>query len=264
VALVVCSFLPAAALRFVTSTPRHVLESVTAPFTDQLGVIADWLRPPPPPEQEVVMAEELAILRAQNEQLQHQVNELMQLLVESQAVQDFVRQQQLDGFEWRTVSVARGAFDPARPTLTLSRGDTDRVQVGQVVIVRGAQLVGRISDTGPVTATVNTILQPKTVLEVVIRAPQPSDRDTRVRATVERDRKALVFRTAVGKQAGVQVGDLAQLADDDWPDAARGFVLGRVTQVLDDPEHPTLRDRLTIEPTVDLRRLNYVTVLVDR
>jgi cell shape-determining protein MreC len=260
--LLISSLLPSGVLRALTGTPRHVVEHITMPITHQLKRVSDMLRPAPPSEVEQVAIEDLALLRAINEELQQKIDELYQLLAQAEATQDFMREYSLRGFRRQTAAVTRGAADRARPVLLINRGAQDGIEIGQAVCVDGAQVVGRVSDVGPVASSVTLITQPAKVLEVVIRAAAPSDRPHRVGTTIEWDSRAGRFTTAILKDIPVMEGDLVHLADVDWPEEARGFVIGRVTAIEDFPDDPTLRQQIHIEPTRPLHRVRYVTVLV--
>ena len=263
VVLLILSLLPARILHVLTGGPRHVVESVTTPLTHQLKRVSDTLRPVPPPVVDPVDLEELAILRAQNEALQQQLDELSQRLAQSEALGAFLTDDQLAGFKRTTAAVVRGTWRSDQAMLTLNRGDQEGLRIGQAVAVDGAQLVGRISDVGPVTATVATITQPRTVLEVTLRAAAPTDRATRLRTTLVRSTDGPFFEAIVMTGTPVQVGDLAQLADVEWPPEAMGFVVGRVVNIEDYAADPTLRKRIVVEPTRPLNRLRFVVVLVE-
>jgi hypothetical protein len=50
--------------------------------------------------------------------------------------------------------------------------------------------------------------------------------------------------------------------DDYWPAEARGFIVGKVVSVEDDPSDPTLRKRAVVRPIRPLDSLSRVTIVL--
>ncbi|MDX1683464.1 MAG: rod shape-determining protein MreC [Phycisphaeraceae bacterium] len=145
--------------------------------------------------------------------------------------------------------------------LMINRGGRDGIRIGQAV-VDGSHLVGRITDTDPVTSTVRLILSPDTRLGARIVPPSPKapPRDARAYLTVSDDGDVLTGK--VGADAVIRKGDLVHLADSAWPDAAQGFLIGSVVAYEKWPDDPLNYRRVVVRPPASLMHLQRAVVLV--
>jgi len=138
------------------------------------------------------------------------------------------------------------------------------IEPGQAVAWE-ANLVGRISRADRLTAVVERIHTPGTLLDAVLT---PADFG---RAGARRgDPGPIVQLEAVGpmrfaaladKDIAADVGDLARLNDAAWPHFATGLIIGRVTAIEPTPEQP-LKKRVMVQCMIDLPALGEVAVLV--
>ncbi len=132
--------------------------------------------------------------------------------------------------------------------------------------VDGPNLVGRVVDVGPFSASVEPITSRGTPFNAVITPPRLPEKDLdsllqKRRAQFEvKDGSRLV--AVVGRKQPAEADDLVRLYDDGaWPDAVQGKVLGRVVRVERMAEEP-LWKRVVARPAVSLRYLDAVTVIV--
>lgn len=150
--LALVSQLPAAA------GPRGFLKGALAPFT--IAGTALYLQA----QGGVAVVTEASHLRAdrrrladENASLRRQVAELQAAGAENQQLRDALKFQKGFGGAEVAASVIGRAPDGLNRTLTIDRGSADGLKVGMIV-VSGAGLVGRVTETGPRTASVQTLL----------------------------------------------------------------------------------------------------------
>jgi rod shape-determining protein MreC len=155
--------------------------------------------------------------------------------------------------------------DPYGATLRINRGSRSGLAIGQAV-VEGADLVGRIAQTGTLTATVELITNRGLLLDAVVTemlSPlQPEIDAQRICQFEAVDIDRLVG--VVSTDYEVSVGQYARLMDSDWPAGAQGMIIGQVTDVKPLPDQPYLRKQIIIQPRRALRHLGEVTIVVRR
>lgn len=96
-------------------------------------------------------------LASENASLRRQVAELQAAGLENQQLRDALKFQKGFGGAQVAASVIGRAPDGLSRTLTIDRGSSDGLRVGMIV-VSGAGLVGRVTETGPRTASVQSVL----------------------------------------------------------------------------------------------------------
>lgn len=157
-ALVLLFLLALASQVPVAAGPRGYLKGVMAPLT--AAATALYLQV----GGTVGVVTEASHLRAEdrrladeNASLRRQVVELQAAGQENQQLRDALKFQKGFGGAQFTASVIGRAPDGLNRTLTIDRGASDGLRAGMIV-VSGAGLVGRVTETGPRTASVQTVL----------------------------------------------------------------------------------------------------------
>jgi len=260
--LVGASALPSTWSRWMTAGPRHATRAAITPVTYPLAMLAQRFRPARAPLQDDVTDSDLRLQRdlllQLARKLEQDLREAQQTIASLSQVRDALR---LEGIKLREASVVAWSNDPANPTLTINRGKTHGITAGRVV-ASGFNLVGQVTDAGPMTATVRLIAQPapndRMIVDVVPAVAGTAPRRFTAEIVHQGDGTFVGEAKADGQ---VRVGDLAHLSDPTWPREARGFVVGKVVSI--DP-HPDsiLRREFTVKPIRDLNRLVQVFVLV--
>lgn len=191
-------------------------------------------------------------LAAENAGLRRQVAELQAAGLENGQLRDALKFQKGFGGRQLAASVIGRAPDGLNRTLTLDRGSADGLRPGMVV-VSGAGLVGRVIETGPRTASVQTVL----------------DAQSRVNAY---SLKSGYEGTVMG-QGGPLTMDLLphpgyQVTPGEWVLTSgvggsypRGIGIGQVAQ-FHRRDSATL-EKADIAPANDFARLSMVLVLLD-
>jgi len=260
--LVGASMLPSTWSRFLTGGPRHLTRAAVTPMTHPLNLLAQRLRPARAPIREPITTPDLLLERdlllQQVRRLQQDLTEANQTIAALSQVRDTLR---LEGSQLIEAAVVSWSPDPTQPTITINRGKRHGITNG-LVVATGFNLVGQVTDAGPITATVKLFTQPKPNDRIIVDIVPPDATSAPRRFTAELTHQGGGRFVGDGKGDGqVRVGDLAHLSDPTWPREARGFVVGTVTEVNKHPEE-FLRRRFTVRPIRDLRRLTKVLVLV--
>lgn len=260
-ALLLCSQLPVRMLRPVTAMPSLILATVTQPFTDHLHqastrVVGDETSPEAARDMEQMQRNYERLLQ-DNEWLRQKLAEARQSIVEISQTRQII-----DKNERRLVSATVTAVQGERdaPVLTIALEANHGVEAGNIV-GNGYNLVGRVTDVWQRAAFVSTITRPGQSLLVNLRSETAVTSEAGVHALVQADEQGRRFLTEVGVNDPVRVGDLAFLADDTWPEEARGFVVGRIVSAEPKSIDPQLRRSVVIEPVRDLRLVRRVFVV---
>ena len=262
VVLVIFSLLPGHWAHAISSRPRHIVESVRAPFASPLHSVAESVRRSPDKPVDLVYGSDLdtqykAMLR-QNRALEQEVARLKREL----EIYEGARRRGATSMNYLVARVTGVSMRPdTSRTITIDVGTMDGVFTNMVVTSDQFNLVGRVIDAGPKAATVELIISAGTNLSVEITAPVPPEEAMRRHPALlktAKDGKTL-YDTA-SQDDEVQSGDLAHLADTKWPPEASGYVVGKVTAVEVDPENALLR-RIIVEPIRSLAHLSHVVVL---
>lgn len=175
-----------------------------------------------------------------------------------------------DSYLFRRVDVIGHSTDPSAGTFQIGQGAAGGLQVGMPA-VEGANLIGRIVQVTPTTATIGPITAPGTLLEVLIapamlpRTGLPPERDQRVQ--VAADDHYRFVADDVDHTVPVQVGDYARLDDavgpSAWPRSVQGYIVGVVASVEPNPDD-ALRQRIVIRPLLSPRHVSAVTIIMPR
>ena len=163
------------------------------------------------------------------------------------------------------VNVAAGGGSASRPVLRLDVPLGSGINSGQAVAAQ-SYLVGRVAEgAGAASADVELVSTEGQRLQAELQSAETegggSGGDTSTQ-WLEWNREAGAFEAVVARSEGVEVGDVARLADPLWPMRSRGLVIGRVEEVVRYPSDPELYDLIRVRPMVELSRLQRVTVLV--
>jgi rod shape-determining protein MreC len=145
--------------------------------------------------------------------------------------------------------IARGATGAAR-TVLVGSGSRDGIARDQPAITpRG--VVGRVIETAPGIAKVQTLLDPNSGVAALIQR-------TRVQGVVVGEGEQTCRMAFVGEQASVEVGDVVVTSglDEIFP---KGTIIGTVSAV---GEASGLTRYVQVRPEVDFQRLEEVLVLV--
>ncbi len=256
--LLVCSFLPSRWAATLSRQPRYLLGAAMAPVDHFLKPWADAVRRPPDLPIDLGNREEYERAKQQIVELQYRLAQANRQIALLSQIRHKLR---LVGVGLIPATVTAWSGDPLHPTLTVNRGSRHGLRSG-LVVVRGFNLIGRVADVGPVTSTVGLITAPLSHLVALIKPPtedsQPREMMLQLQAIKGRDE----FWASTNADDPVRVGDLAQLYDDAWPTAARGFVIGKVTRIDNHPDDPILRRRMVVTPIRSLAHLDHITVIV--
>lgn len=262
--LVVSSLLPARYAASISAVPRFVVEPLIGMASQPLTWVSAQVRGSearPLITSDAATFEEnyfhmknyVAALQQENEQLRREIADL------EQVPKDIRRAMAI--LPARVVAGPRHQLDD---TLTINRGRADRIEPNMVV-TSGYNLVGLVSEeVAGSSAKVRLITSPTMSLSVTIVPPLAPPDAVGLPAKLRLERDGQTFAADARKQDQVAVGDLAHLRDESWPNEARGYIVGQVVAVIDNPDDPILRRVIRIRPRPDLRYLTQVSVLVPK
>lgn len=191
-------------------------------------------------------------LQAQNDQLRRQVAELSAAGYDNQALRqalDFVRS---SGHKMVAAQVVGRGPDGLSRTLEIDRGSSDGVRTGMIV-AGGAGLLGRIRETGPHMAIVQTLADPQSRVNAFLSK-------SGLEGTVSGGPNALQMQIepSLGKVASAGEWAITSGVGGGYP---RGLVIGQVAQV--DHRDSALSDTALVAWSSDLTALNMVLVITD-
>ena len=254
VLLALMSQVPSRCVRPLSDKPRDLVVALLNPLTHPLKRLSDSLR----------RRRDLDVKAPLDENRKQALQYMRRLEAELDDARETIAQltqtRQILGFQSVTLTPA-SVTASSDHTLTINRGRTAGLRDG-LVATAGGNLVGRITHTGPVTATIQLITAPKTLLTTRIVPPVPGE-PTRDLSRVPFEAEGEFLTAVVNEDHPVQPGDLAHLDSCTWcPPEARGFVVGKVVKIEPYPDDPTLRRRLVVQPIKSLRHLSEVAVPV--
>ena len=231
-----------------------------APISHPAKMVGDWLDPAHTREVDAdaeALAEQLAQIELLLHQAQERAADLQRRLAEVE--------------EWRLLypdvdidplgaPVIGSSSDPSARELVVRAGSRRGVTPNTVAVVRGAQLVGRVTRAANRTCRVRPITDPA--------AP-------RIEGRIMFDAEGNGLRCSlkpvgdgtlvgdVGEAVGprpiepdeIEPGMPVRLDDQTWPAHARMLIIGHVESVADDPDKG-LRKVVTVRPTVELDRIS--------
>ncbi|MBI1368912.1 MAG: hypothetical protein GC162_09700 [Planctomycetes bacterium] len=242
-----------------------LLKPISMPLTALTAHIRGWEERPVLGDLEQ-LSEELRYKDALVIALQKQVRELELTNAELQGLSQRIGHD----YRFREATVIGRSADPSSGTLQINIGAGDGVYPG-LAVVSGANLVGRLVQVGPATSSLKPIIAKDELLTVMLAPPTmpreglPAGRDRLIQLHVKDEQTLLA--DDVPRDVVVEVGDYARLMDrggsEGWPDAVQGMLVGRVEQVMEDPDDP-LRKHVIVQPLRSLRYMDTVTVVVPR
>lgn len=264
-ALLVTSLLPLRWLWWVNDVAAIVALPL-APLNDASNALRAWLRPGDDPlrgasEHEAQLRIELDTYRAlwHGERLANE--ELLQRMEDTRLAEQFHRGSLFDPV---LADVVGRRPDGRRGPLRINVGANAGVSPGDVAVFRGAHVVGRVMpEVDRLTSLLLPIHDPGIgrLHAAVIREAEPEVPNpdvVRVLLTPEGDG---TFAADAAQDSGVRLGDHVLLDDPEWPDTAKGMIIGSV-DAIDRRDDQPLRVRLRIRPLYDLHELRSVVVKV--
>lgn len=260
VLLVVACVLPARWSGTLWHGPRVAVEMFVTPVSHPTRTIA--LKFVDKPHEDIETSESLREQRDEYHRLAYKLQlELDHLRRLNQQLSQISQMNEGSGsLTFVNASVVAGGANFGQFTIRLNRGSKAGLSVGNVV-TNGIHLVGRITDVGPLSATVGLINMPQTSL-LIRFAPDGPQVPRQVEAIVNIDKDAKYFTGEIDANQPVEVGDIAFLADDRWP--REGYIVGKVIAVDNSPKDPLLRRIVKVEPQIPLWSLSEVTIVVPK
>ena len=210
--------------------------------------------------------QEMQTLRQDNRDLRA---ELDRLRIENVRLQEFqIENDQLlallgakNGSGFHTIAatvIARERPEIGR-IMTIDRGTSDGLAVGDVVIAAGGAVAGRISDASPTTAHVTLLSDPSSTVTGMIQAGRATgDVVGQLSSPLRMANIDATVRVNIGDQivtAGIVLGNGVR---SPYP---KGLPIGQVVDVQRDANAVVQVAFLT--PTADLDKLEYVLVITD-
>lgn len=200
------------------------------------------------------LKEQLALANALNNQLALKNLQLERDLEDFRVISSIV---DLSSLRFVQARVADVNYDRASPSLEIDRGSRVGIAPDQAVVVSG-NLLGFVSEAGPLRSSVRMINTPKTRLQVRLRLENPPrDRPERLSVSEQGD----YFFCDVELDCPIKIGSSAIVADSLF-EQANGFVIGRVDEIIEHPSKPLELKRVIVRPVMVLGRQRRVTVLV--
>lgn len=264
--LLASSLMPVTVARSLSDKPRDFLVVLTAPPVAMLNRLGLALRRPSPP---LTGGDNSVRLHQENQQFQVINAKLRDELARAQTVIEQLsgarRVFPLTGYRLLPAAVLDVAADPRRSSLMIEVGRRQGVSEGMVV-VKGAHLVGVVTDTTPMTSSVTLLDAPSSTVQVEITAGSVAESSRRYTALIRRDNEGKGFVVQVGRDKVIEVGDTARLTDRRFPKEAHFFVVGTVTEVSEDTQapFPSLYRMVRIAPVIAISRQTHVAVVVPK
>ena len=260
--LLIASMLPSKWAMSLSRQPRHFINAAIRPVTHPLKMVSDHLRRPTDLQaigvQQTLLRQQYEVALQTIRQLEWQLDEARQEIAALSQAREYLG---LRGVQLYPASVVAWSGGASQPSLTINRGSNHGLRVG-LVAASGFNLVGRLSSVGPVTSTVRLVTSPETQLTVKIVPPSPDSPARQLLVQAISTGQDNLFMAQTDVTDPVEVGDLAHLADDNWPGEAAGLVLGKVVKVESDPDDPILRRLTYIQPIRSFAYLSRVVIEV--
>ncbi len=263
---IISAMLPPDAARAVSSWPRARLGDMVSFVAMPVHAVFSSLRRPEP----------LGVERGPAGQLQQNYDallrynawlaeELRRTRAELGLYRVASRQMRLEGIRLEQADVTAWAGNRSRQTLTISAGSLKGIRPGLVVTDPSSfTLVGRVTQVGSTSATVELVTSPGNRLEVRFLPSTPVALAREAILSIQADRKGTEFTAIAKADTPVAEGYLAHLVDTKsvWPQEARGFVVGKVTAVEPLSSDPLMYRTVTVTPIAPPATLSRVLVLV--
>ena len=259
--LLISSMLPAPIATRLAHPARAVVTLALSPFTAPLKSLSDSLRDRESTPTEVGSGEDMTTQLAQAVVVIEQLDQELQAAQQQIALLTQTDEIAMEGTRRIMARVASYSGNTVRPTITIDRGALKGIAT-DAPVVHGVNLIGLVERVYPTAADVELITAAGTRFQVRIRPPRVDSSGREVSEMIELSDDRSHFHVQLEQKEPVEVGDWVHLADSRWPPEAQGWVVGKVTQIRDDPENKFLFKRVIIHPMEPLGALNRVTVVV--
>jgi rod shape-determining protein MreC len=198
-------------------------------------------------------------LRADNEQLRTANRQAEELRRENELLTGLL--QLRNGFEYETVaaSVIGRESSEVQRRISLDRGRSDGIEVGDVVIAGGGALVGRVVDAGSSSAIVQLLSDSaSTVIGQLLTSAATGEVRGQLPGSLLMENIDSVVTVGLGEEVVTAGIELAGGIRSPYP---KGLVIGRVIDVRRDANE--IVQTAFLEPAAALDRLEYVLVILD-
>ncbi|MAY75146.1 MAG: hypothetical protein CMJ31_10590 [Phycisphaerae bacterium] len=271
-ALIVLAVLPASYLRWTTGLSQLVRAAVT-PISHPLIIVSRWLSPADQGRESdriETLEAEARTYELRWRQGEQEIKELRQLVEELQSGRALPQKIPID---YVAAPVIGTASDVASGALIVRRGERDGVtEQSTVATTAGTQLVGRVVKVDARTCVVlpitdraaGTDVRAEIVVDNAAAKSQiincilfPDDTDGRLGGLA-----TVLNPTASDPDPPTpRPGMTVRLSDPGWPTSSQQLVLGVIEEIRPDEANP-LRPWIVVAPTVELRRLGQVILLI--
>jgi len=198
-------------------------------------------------------------LRAENERIRTENRQAEELRRENELLTGLL--QLRNGFEYETIAasvIGRDSSEVQR-RITLDRGTSDGIAIGDVVIAGGGALVGRVVEAGPTVSTVQLISDSaSTVIGQLLTTAATGEVIGQLPASLLMENIDSAVSVALGEEVVTAGIEIAGGIRSPYP---KGLVIGRVVDVRRDANE--IVQTAFLEPAATLDRLEYVLVILD-
>jgi rod shape-determining protein MreC len=198
-------------------------------------------------------------LRAENERIRIENRQAEELRRENEMLTGLL--QLRSGFEYETIAasvIGRDSSEVQR-RITLDRGTSDGIEVGDVVIAGGGALVGRVVEAGATSATVQLISDSgSTVIGQLMTSAATGEVTGQLSGSLSMENIPAAATVTLGEEVVTAGIELAGGIRSPYP---KGLVIGRVVDVRRDANQ--IVQTAFLEPAATLDRLEYVLVILD-
>lgn len=165
------------------------------------------------------------------------------------------------GFEYQTVAATVIARESSefRRVVTLDRGTTHGIEVGDVVVAGGGALVGRVTDVGPEASTLVLLTDgTSTVIGQLVTSAATGAVIGQLGGVLVMDRIDATERIDLGAEVVTAGIELAGGVRSPYP---KGLLIGQVVDVRRDAN--AVVQTAYLQPAANLDKLEYVLVITD-
>jgi rod shape-determining protein MreC len=198
-------------------------------------------------------------LRAENERIRTENRQAEELRRENELLTGLL--QLRNGFEYETLAAAVIGRDSSevQRRITLDRGTSDGVAIGDVVIAGGGALVGRVVEAGPIASTVQLISDSaSTVIGQLLTSAATGEVTGQLPGSLLMENIDSAVTVALGEEVVTAGIELAGGIRSPYP---KGLVIGRVIDARRDANE--IVQTAFLEPAAALDRLEFVLVILD-
>lgn len=253
--LAILAFALMAASRFTLLDPVHDLTlDVTSPvqslMSDTTRPIADWMNSITDARG---LSQENKRLQAENERLTSELSLAREDSAELQALKDLQAiQQQFPKDTFLEASIVARDSSNVGSIVAISRGRSDGVREGMIVVTEGRSLVGTVSKAFDDYAWVRLITDPKSAVSAMVQ-------ESRAEGVVAGDYGGGLSMEFVGQGAAVKEGDfvITSGVGGGYP---AGIVIGRIASVKKTEQD--LFQKVNVDHLASLSALEHALVLM--